>query len=83
MLRDSNNDNWGDLQMRILKLAAVLCTATLGLAACGDTALEQGLLGAGAGAGAAIVTGGNAKTGAVIGGAANVAYCQTYPDRCN
>ncbi|GAA6207973.1 hypothetical protein NBRC116601_12660 [Cognatishimia sp. WU-CL00825] len=61
---------------------AVICAASLGLSACGDTALEQGVLGAGAGAGAAIVTGGNAKTAAVIGGFANVAYCQTYPERC-
>jgi hypothetical protein len=52
------------------------------LTACGDTALEQGLLGAGAGAAGAIITGGDAATGAVIGGAGNLAYCQTYPDRC-
>jgi hypothetical protein len=54
----------------------------LALAACGDTALEQGLLGAGAGAAGAILTGGDAATGAVLGGAGNLAYCQTYPDRC-
>ncbi|UZD92505.1 hypothetical protein [Cognatishimia activa] len=69
--------------MRILKIAAITCVAFGGLAACGDTALEQGVLGAGAGAGAAIVTGGNAKTAAVVGAAANLAYCQTYPERCN
>ena len=34
--------------------------ALVALAACGDTLLEQGLLGAGAGAGAAIVLGGDA-----------------------
>lgn len=67
--------------MRLLKLTAALSLG-LALTACGDTALEQGLLGAGAGAGAAILTGGNAKTGAVIGGVGNVAYCQTYPERC-
>lgn len=67
--------------MRIFKLTAVLGFG-LALAACGDTALEQGLLGAGAGAAGAIITGGDAATGAVIGGAGNLAYCQTYPNRC-
>ncbi|MGR3838049.1 MAG: hypothetical protein ACU0A2_06810 [Cognatishimia sp.] len=67
--------------MRNLKLTAILGMA-LALTACGDTALEQGLLGAGAGAAGAILTGGDAATGAVIGGAGNLAYCQTYPDRC-
>ena len=67
--------------MRNLKLTAILGMA-LALMACGDTALEQGLLGAGAGAAGAILTGGDAATGAVIGGAGNLAYCQTYPDRC-
>ncbi|WP_058315659.1 hypothetical protein [Cognatishimia activa] len=69
--------------MRILKITAITCIAFGGLAACGDTTLEQGLLGAGAGAGAAVVTGGNTTAGAAIGAAANVAYCKTYPDRCN
>jgi hypothetical protein len=67
--------------MRNLRFTAILGMA-LALAACGDTALEQGLLGAGAGAAGAILTGGDAATGAVIGGAGNLAYCQTYPDRC-
>jgi hypothetical protein len=67
--------------MRLLKLTAVLAMG-ITLTACGDTALEQGLLGAGAGAAGAIITGGDAATGAVIGGAGNLAYCQTYPDRC-
>ena len=57
--------------------------AILSLAACGDTALEQGLLGAGAGAGAAIVLGGDPTTGAVIGGAGNVLFCQQNPGSCN
>ncbi|MDC0738591.1 hypothetical protein N6L24_09885 [Cognatishimia sp. SS12] len=69
--------------MRFTKIAALTVALGSGLAACGDTALEQGLLGAGAGAGAAIITGGDAATGAVIGGVGNVAYCQTYPSRCN
>ncbi|MGJ8603842.1 MAG: hypothetical protein ACSHXH_06905 [Marivita sp.] len=56
--------------------------ALLGLSACGDTLGEQALLGGAAGAGAAVATGGDPLTGAAVGGAANVAYCQTYPDRC-
>ena len=67
--------------MRLLKITAVLGFG-LALTACGDTALEQGLLGAGAGAAGAIITGGDAAAGAVIGGGGNLAYCQTYPDRC-
>ncbi|MDO6726716.1 MAG: hypothetical protein ACRBBO_11765 [Cognatishimia sp.] len=69
--------------MRYFKIATILVISAGSLAACGDTPLEQGVLGAGAGAGAAIVTGGNAKTAAVIGGLGNLAYCQTYPSRCN
>jgi osmotically inducible lipoprotein OsmB len=67
--------------MQITKwVAAAACAVTL--AACGDTPLEQGLIGAGAGAGAAVVLDGNPVTGAVVGGAANVVYCQRYPSRC-
>jgi len=51
----------------------ILITATLGLAAC-DTDAERGLVGAGAGAAVSAATGGNAVTGAVIGGAAGV-FC--------
>lgn len=54
----------------------------LALAGCGDTALEQGLFGAGAGAGTAAVLDGNIAAGAVVGAAGNLAYCQTYPERC-
>ena len=57
--------------------------ALTGLAACGDTPLEQGLMGAGAGAGAAAITGGSVAAGAAIGAAGNVLYCQQYPSRCN
>ena len=67
------------MQRKITVLA--LCAIT-GLTACGDTMGEQALIGAGAGAGAAIVTGGNAGTGAVVGAGANVLYCNQYPDRC-
>ncbi|MFA5580751.1 MAG: hypothetical protein WDA25_02225 [Paracoccaceae bacterium] len=64
------------------KIWIVGVAALLGLAACGDTALEQGVFGAGAGAGAAAVTGGNVATGAAVGAAGNLLYCQTYPHRC-
>ncbi len=51
---------------------AILALAGLSLGACGystgDRAVSGGLLGAGAGAGVAAVTGGNVGTGALIGG---------------
>ncbi|MGR3344543.1 MAG: hypothetical protein ACU0DI_15205 [Paracoccaceae bacterium] len=55
--------------------------ALVALASCGDTLLEQGLIGAGAGAGTAIVLGGDATTGAVLGAGVNI-YCQTSTDLC-
>lgn len=64
------------------KFWIIATTALVTLAACGDTVLEQGLLGAGAGAGVAIVLGGDTTTGAVLGGAANVLYCQQNPSQC-
>ena len=61
---------------------AAALVAFAGLAACGDTLGEQALLGGAAGAGAAVATSGDPFIGAAIGVAANVAYCQTYPERC-
>ena len=61
---------------------ALALTALGALSACGDTLGEQALLGAGAGAGTAMVLEGDAATGAVVGAAANVVYCRTYPGRC-
>lgn len=61
--------------MRI-RLFACLALATASLSACGDTPLEQGIFGMGAGTGAAVLTGGDPVTGAVIGAAGNLAYCQ-------
>ena len=63
-----------------LKLAAVSSLAFV--VACGDTAVEQALMGGGAGAATSLVLNGNVATGAVVGAAANVAYCQKYPTRC-
>jgi osmotically inducible lipoprotein OsmB len=57
-------------RVRILGLVAV-ATA---LAGCLDTDAERGLAGAAGGAVIADVTGGNALTGAVLGGAAGV-FC--------
>lgn len=56
--------------------------ALLALGACGDTLGEQALVGGAAGAGTALVTNGDPLTGAVIGGAGNVAFCQSFPDQC-
>ena len=53
--------------------ALAICGA---LSACGDTALEQGLMGAGAGVAGAVVLDKDPATGAAIGAAANVLYCQ-------
>lgn len=55
------------------KLLGILA-ATLALSACLDTDTERGLAGAAGGAVIAEATGGNAVTGAVIGGAAGV-FC--------
>jgi osmotically inducible lipoprotein OsmB len=64
------------------KIWIVAVTALITVTSCGDTPLEQGLMGAGAGAATAIVLGGDATTGAVIGGAGNVLYCQQNPSLC-
>ena len=67
--------------MRI-KIFALLGVSVLALGACGDTYAEQGLVGAGAGAGTAIVLDGDPLLGAAIGAVGNVAFCQKYPERC-
>jgi hypothetical protein len=54
-----------------------------GLVACGDTLPEQALSGAAVGAGAAAITSGNLVTGAAVGAAGSVAYCQLYPNKCS
>jgi hypothetical protein len=52
------------------------------LGACGDTLGEQALIGGGAGALAGVALDGDPVTGAIIGGAGNVAFCQMYPSQC-
>ena len=57
------------------KLRLTVVAGLLALSACGETILEQGLLGAGAGAGTAIALGGDVKSGAVLGAGVNI-FCQ-------
>ncbi len=54
-----------------------------GLAACGETVVEQAAIGGAAGVGTAALLDGDVLTGAVAGAAGNVLYCQTNPDKCN
>ena len=60
-------------------LALGLCA---GLVACGDTLGEQAAIGAGAGVGTAALLNGSLLTGAAIGAAANLVYCQEISDSC-
>ena len=60
----------------------VTCLSLAALAACGRDTPERAVLGAGAGAGAAVVLSGGLAAGALIGAGGNVAYCKTYPSRC-
>lgn len=66
---------------KFTKLAMALSAAAL-LAGCGDTLGEQALMGGGAGVAVSALTKGDLATGALIGAAGNVAYCQKYPSRC-
>jgi hypothetical protein len=63
--------------------AALALLGLLGLAACGDTVVEQAAIGGVGGLGASAVLGTSLAGGAVVGAAGNVAYCQAFPDRCN
>lgn len=56
--------------------------ACAGLAACGDTAGEQALYGAGTGYLGAALLDGDRTVGAAAGAAANVLYCQRHPEDC-
>lgn len=67
--------------MRIISKFGVVALFGL-LAACGDTFEERALIGAGAGGAVALATEGDVATGALLGGAANVAYCSQYPQNC-
>ena len=67
--------------MRKSIIAAVIAGITA-LAACGDTTGEQALYGAGAGAAGAALLSGSLVTGAAVGAAGNLIYCQENPGRC-
>lgn len=60
-----------------IKIVGLVLAMGMGLAACGDTLGERALSGAGIGALSATVLGGNAATGAIVGGAAGVICDQT------
>jgi hypothetical protein len=62
--------------------AAAAGLALMALAACGDTIPEQALLGGGAGAIAGAAVGGSVLTGAAVGAAGNVIYCQATQTSC-
>ena len=64
------------------RATGVAFIALVALSACGDTIGEQALGGGVIGAGTAAVADGDMVQGAAIGAAANIAYCQTYPERC-
>ena len=63
-------------------LSFIAIISVLGLSACGDTFGEQALIGAGVGAGTAVVLDQDPLAGAAIGGGANVLYCQNNPGSC-
>lgn len=68
--------------MRI-KAWVIAAAALAGLSACGEEVSQQALYGAGAGAATAVVLDGEVFTGAVVGAAGNLLYCQTNPGKCN
>ncbi|WP_291730169.1 hypothetical protein [Leisingera sp. F5] len=64
---------------KTIAIGFALCTT---LAACGDTTGERLVYGAGAGAAGAAVLDANLVTGAAVGAAANLVYCEENPHRC-
>ena len=65
------------------KKTILACSFCGVLAACGDTAGEQAIIGGAAGAGVAAVTSGSLVQGAAVGAAANVVACQTNIANCD
>jgi hypothetical protein len=76
----TGNNRQGQKFMRSHSILAVAALAAL--AACGETPLEQGALGAVGGAVAGRVLVDDALAGAAVGAAGNIAWCQRYPARC-
>ena len=60
---------------------AFACLAAL--VGCGSTPAEQALYGAALGTVAAAHQNAHPVRGAFYGATANLAYCQTFPDRCD
>ncbi|KIC11493.1 hypothetical protein RA19_05470 [Leisingera sp. ANG-M1] len=67
--------------MRAKSLIAALSLCGL-VAACGDTTGERIIYGGGAGAAGAVLLDANPITGAAIGVAANLVYCEQNPRKC-
>ncbi|KIC35254.1 MULTISPECIES: hypothetical protein [unclassified Leisingera] len=67
--------------MRAKSLIAALSLCGL-VAACGDTTGERIIYGGGAGALGAAVLDANLVTGAAVGVAANLIYCEQNPRKC-
>ncbi|AZV78849.1 hypothetical protein EBB79_13870 [Parasedimentitalea marina] len=67
------------MQAGKITLVLGLCT---GLAACGSTTGEQVAFGAGAGAIGSVLLNGNPLTGAAVGVASNLIYCNEKPRNC-
>lgn len=66
-----------------MQIKFLLPAALLALAGCGDSLGEQLLAGGAAGAGVAVITGGDVTDGAVLGAGANAIFCQTNPGKCD
>lgn len=62
-----------------IMVALGLCA---GLSACGETAGEQALYGGAAGVVGSALIDGDLVTGAAVGAAGNLLYCQTGQRRC-
>ena len=67
------------MRARIFLAALPLCGL---LVACGDTTGEQIVYGGGAGVVGAALLDANLVTGAAVGVAANLVYCQQNPRKC-
>ncbi|MEX0302134.1 MAG: hypothetical protein AB3N24_06900 [Leisingera sp.] len=67
--------------MRAKSLIAAFSLCGL-VAACGDTAGERIVYGGGAGALGAAILDANLVTGAAVGVAANLVYCEQNPRKC-
>lgn len=67
----------------VKQITALAFIATLALAGCGDSDVERGVTGAAIGGVASSVVGGDAFTGALLGGAVGVMCDDFSPQHCN